>query len=325
MAKTSGKNVHEIRYETKSVKLEESNMENYIEVATGSWIYSPGMLEMIAYRLESLREVLEQLKNELYKTKNLNWARIERLLFKVKSVLEALAENIKVYNDLQRSLVFNKLVEIIQKAQRGEQLSILDLISLQTYEMPLDNIKNVIEYTAIILPFVGECKAEVLCREKVYEAVSRVEAIIENISGRLGVYTSPLVQLVGLKSLVAKLGLNENWIVAIAYLQSLEITVNKLVKELSIQVNEEAGFKDRFRTLIRHLKEKAKIEELTLFEKRLPEIFWDLRHKVVHAGYSPRKDELNTIIQWTTKILEKLMEAKAKIVRANSPTTITGK
>lgn len=317
--------MHEIKYETKSVELEESNMENYIEVATESWIYGPGMLEMIAYRLESLREVLEQLKKELYRTKNLNWVRIERLLFKVKSVLEALTENIKVYNDLQRSFVFNKLMEIIQKAQKGEQLSIFDLINLQTYEVPLDSIKNAVEYITIVLPFVGECKAEVICREKVYEAVSRVEAIIENISGRLGVYISPLVQLVGLKSLIAKLGLNENWIVAIAYLQSLEITVNKLVKELEIQVNEEAGFKDKFRTLIRHLKEKAKIEELTLFEKKLPEIFWDLRHKVVHAGYSPRKDELNTIIQWTTKILEKLIEAKAKIARTNTLTIATEK
>jgi len=308
----SGRNMHEMKHEMKGEELEESKREDHIEATTEPWIYYSYMLEMIAYRLESLREVLEQLKNELYKTKNLNWIRIERLLFKVKSDLEALVENIKVYNDLQRSLIFNKFMEIVQKAQRGEQLSMSDLINLQTYEVSPDSIKSVTEYIAIVLPFVGECKAEVLCREKVYEVVSRVEAAIESISGRLGVYASPLARLGGLKSLVAELGLDENWMVAMVYLQSLEITVNKLMKELEIQANEGAGFKDKFRTLIRYLSEKAKIEELAILERILPEIFWDLRHKVVHAGYSPREDELNTIIRWTTKILEKLVEARRK-------------
>ena len=196
---------------------------------------------------------------------------------------------------------------------------------LQTYEVPLDSVGNVAERIAALLPFVGECRAdfEALCREKVYEVVSRVEAVLENVSSRLGGYAMPLAKLGRLKPLIAELSLDESWMTAIVYLQSLEIAVNKLIKELGVQVDDRAPFKTKFKTLIEWLSEKNKIRELAILEKRLPEIFWDLRNKVVHAGYSPKEDELNTITKWTTKIIEKLLEARSKTLAGKARETIS--
>lgn len=84
----------------------------------------------------------------------------------------------------------------------------------------------------------------------------------------------------------------------------MEIIVNKLIKRLDVKISENAGFKDRFKAVAGSLKSKdVRLAEL---EEKLPPIFWDVRNKVVHDGYEPNAEELNTIITWVSQVLEKL-------------------
>jgi len=80
------------------------------------------------------------------------------------------------------------------------------------------------------------------------------------------------------------------------------------VKNFNIQVKGKAGFKEKFQAVVKVLRDKA--VELAKLEEQLPSVFRDLRNKVVHAGYEPNNEELNTIITWTLQILEKLKSCK---------------
>jgi len=46
-------------------------------------------------------------------------------------------------------------------------------------------------------------------------------------------------------------------------------------------------------------------KNLAKFEEKLSNVFWDLRNKIVHAGYEPTDDELSTITTWILQLLEK--------------------
>jgi len=91
----------------------------------------------------------------------------------------------------------------------------------------------------------------------------------------------------------------ENWAVALCYLASMEIMVKNKLKELGLKVDE--GFRENYEKLLEKLKEEGiQVSEL---EKRLPKIFWEIRNRVVHEGYSPTSDELEMIIKYVEKLL----------------------
>ena len=94
----------------------------------------------------------------------------------------------------------------------------------------------------------------------------------------------------------------QNWSVATVYLTAMEISVKKKLAGKGEKVKD--TFKENFRQLIACLKEdKIEISEL---EKALPSLFWDIRNKVIHEGYSPTDEELKLIREYIVKLLEKL-------------------
>ena len=101
-----------------------------------------------------------------------------------------------------------------------------------------------------------------------------------------------------------KVSLNHRWAVAACYLTAMEIVINKKLKEMGIEVAE--GLESRFRALLKALEDKGvKVGEL---ERMLPKVFWNVRHKVVHAGYNPSRDELDIITKGTRSIILKLLQ-----------------
>ena len=174
-------------------------------------------------------------------------------------------------------------------------------------EISVSGIENLSLYIGTLLTlftYASEKLSDEHYREKLYEVVPKIKELVEGIAVSVGATSGTLPKLGRLVSLTSAWGFGENWIVAIAYLQALEVVINKLVKELNVEVPKETGFKDRFKTIIEKLRDKA--VELAKLEEQFPQVFWDLRHKVVHAGYEPNKDELDTIVSWTLQILKKL-------------------
>jgi hypothetical protein len=98
----------------------------------------------------------------------------------------------------------------------------------------------------------------------------------------------------------------ENWSVAICYLTAMEIMVKNKLKEVGLEPVKE--FKNNYQMLLAKLKDKnIKVSEL---EKQLPNIFWDIRNKVVHEGYSPTSEELEIITKYIERILTLLVSMK---------------
>ena len=111
---------------------------------------------------------------------------------------------------------------------------------------------------------------------------------------------SRIAELISMKPV----GLDENWATAICYLSAMEIVVNKKRQELQLK-NEKKDFAEKFRELLKASENKGiKMSEL---EKELPQAFWRIRHKVVHAGYCPTRDELELIIDWVKKVIKSFL------------------
>jgi len=142
------------------------------------------------------------------------------------------------------------------------------------------------------------------------EVKERVARLVENLE----VVLSTLERKLNLKQGVSKISeflttfpqFTENWSVAICYLTAMEIMVKDKLKELQLEVAGE--FKNNYKVLLEQLKNKN--IEVSELEKQLPNIFWDIRNKVVHEGYSPTPEELEIITKYIEKILTLLVSLK---------------
>jgi hypothetical protein len=86
----------------------------------------------------------------------------------------------------------------------------------------------------------------------------------------------------------------------------MEIMVKDKLKELQLEVAGE--FKNNYKMLLEKLKNRN--IEVSELEKQLPNIFWDIRNKVVHEGSSPTPEELEIITKYIEKILTLLVSLK---------------
>ena len=84
---------------------------------------------------------------------------------------------------------------------------------------------------------------------------------------------------------------SENWAISVCFLSALEIFVKKGLKEFGEKIEKE--FKTNWRNLLRKLEEQG--ADIGSLQSALPEVFWKIRHKVIHEGYSPKDDELRII------------------------------
>jgi hypothetical protein len=142
------------------------------------------------------------------------------------------------------------------------------------------------------------------------EVKERIARLVESLEAGL----STLERRLNLKQGVSKISeflttfpqFTENWSVAICYLTAMEIIVKGKLKELQSEITQE--FKNNYKMLLEKLQVKnIKVSEL---EKQLPNIFWDIRNKVVHEGYSPTPEELEIITNYIERILMLLVSLK---------------
>jgi len=110
-----------------------------------------------------------------------------------------------------------------------------------------------------------------------------------------------------LASLIEKHKFDSNWIVAAAYLAAMEVAVNRKLKELGVSVKSKDSkdhFNNRVDALLKELEKRG--VQLGELEKLLPDDFWRLRNEVVHGGYTPSDEELQTIVTHVSNFLEKI-------------------
>lgn len=110
---------------------------------------------------------------------------------------------------------------------------------------------------------------------------------------------SELLLLAGFSSLFPTF--TSNWIVATIYLTAMEISVKGELTQRGKEIKDK--FKENFQLLLSCLKDEIEISEL---EKLLPPLFWDIRNKVIHEGYSPTDEELKIIGEYVIKLMSKL-------------------
>jgi len=137
----------------------------------------------------------------------------------------------------------------------------------------------------------------------ILEKYGEITSFLSSIEQVLGI-PSGLQYLV---SLIEEYGFDSNWIVAVAYLAAMEIAVNKKLRELGINVGS-GNFRDRVNALLRELESCG--VQLGELEESLLDDFWRLRNEVVHSGYTPNDEELQTIVTHVNNLLEKIRELR---------------
>ncbi|MEM4530167.1 MAG: hypothetical protein QXQ52_06595 [Candidatus Methanomethylicaceae archaeon] len=140
-------------------------------------------------------------------------------------------------------------------------------------------------------------------RDSIICLVEKLEAELSKLELRLGLNYGILKMSEFLTEFPQ---FTENWAIATCYLTAMEIMVNNKLKELGLDVGVE--FKDNYKKVLEKSKERGM--EVPELEKLLPSVFWNVRNKVVHTGYSPTNDELDTITSYVRKVLAILTRLK---------------
>ncbi|MEM0011022.1 MAG: hypothetical protein QW612_05635 [Candidatus Bathyarchaeia archaeon] len=261
---------------------------------------SINVISEIGYCLNRLDTIVKRLKAELFKS-SLNKDEIHRLLAECKGDLDRLAVLAKYYNDASFLNQFFKLSAVGQKAHEQIDFKTFFEELLNLPKINVDEVSSLSSYLETLLILFTHAFSKLgdeYYREKLYALIPKIESLIERISIASG--RSIGARLGAILGLTSTWGLGENWATSIIYLQALEIAINKTLERLNVKA--EGGFKDKFKKLVEEINDPKFLE----LEKILPAPFWDLRNKVVHEGYEPSNEELDTIVEWTSRILEKL-------------------
>ena len=140
-------------------------------------------------------------------------------------------------------------------------------------------------------------------KDEIVSLVENLEVSISKLERQLGLKQG-IVQISEFLSAFPQF--TENWSIAVCYLTAMEIAVKNKLKELGLMPTGE--FKKDYEKLLANLKEKG--IEVSELEKQLPKIFWEIRNKVVHEGYSPSFEELEIITKYIEKLLALLTSSK---------------
>jgi predicted secreted protein len=267
----------------------------------------------LAYNLEYLEDVIKDFKIEVSKD-TINKNKVQDLLFKTKELLENLRILTKKYNDEMVWNILFSFLKLGQQTQIQKEEVILNIFKSATLKLPIEDIEGLITHISILLTLFTHAREELSNEyylEKLYEIIPKIEGLLNNVKVSLKVEVGVLPKLGSLTYKVSSWNFGERWIVAIAYLQAFEIIINNLAKDLGIEIKDDKGFKDKFKAVIKELSSKREQIELVKLEEKIPEIFWDIRNKVVHGGYEPSKEELDTITFWTSQLIEKFRTLKS--------------
>jgi len=259
----------------------------------------------ITYQLKYLKAKIQDLKIELRK-EGLDKQKIHNLLFEVKNLVGVIKSLFKRYNNEIHFYMFYELLNLAQRPQ-GQPFTLTpgDFIKIFNLpKFPIEEVENISFQISMLLTLFSHASDKLsneYYREKLFELIPKVEEIVESALNALG--TNALSELGNLFAITSKWGFGENWAVAMNYLQTLEIVINKLLEKFGIKSSENMNFKEKFKNVIEKLRDSD--VELAKLEEQLPSVFWDLRNKIVHAGYEPTDDELSTITTWILQLLEK--------------------
>jgi hypothetical protein len=135
-------------------------------------------------------------------------------------------------------------------------------------------------------------------RSLIAEFCQNLENIIILLEDEFGV-RSELLLLAEFSSLFPTF--TSNWIVATIYLTAMEISVKTGLRQRGKEIKD--NFKENFQLLLSCLKGEIEITEL---EKLLPPLFWNIRNRIIHEGYSPTDEELEIIGEYVIKLMSKL-------------------
>jgi len=94
----------------------------------------------------------------------------------------------------------------------------------------------------------------------------------------------------------------ENWAVGVVYLSAMEIAVKEALKKRGKETKR--NFKENVNELIACLKNEG--IQIGSLEELLPSTFWTVRNKIIHEGYSPTYEELETIIRYVINFMKKI-------------------
>jgi len=174
------------------------------------------------------------------------------------------------------------------------------LKKLENVEPNLSSVIRLCE-TAVLSDVANDRFIDMLSNATLVVSISRLYSEFKPILSDI-LDTMPESGFKHLALLIEKYGFDINWVVAAVYLIGMEVAVNKALENLGIKA--EGVFKERTKALLKELeKRETQFGEL---EKLLPSTFWELRNKVVHAGYAPNDEELQIIVSVVDTFLEKI-------------------
>ena len=211
-------------------------------------------------------------------------------LEEVSITLSSLRTYLKQYVDEIQLRSFLDLILLAQDPQKRARLYPQDLFkqlfsSPKVPENEFESLFSILNSTLVLLDHAKDLPDSYF-KERVGEILPRLSSLLALIESSLEIPLHTVAKVSELIGAVSRWGMGERWAVATCYLTALEVVVNRKLKELSIESGDKP-FKERFRQLVEALSQKG--IDLGELEKRLPEVFWDLRNRVVHGGLRTKR------------------------------------
>ncbi|WP_175059080.1 hypothetical protein [Thermococcus sp. 2319x1] len=113
---------------------------------------------------------------------------------------------------------------------------------------------------------------------------------------------------------------SENWAVAMVYLGAMEVALNRFFEKFDINLNElgvqkhgvyDYTFADKYFGFVRYLNHHN--IHIPKLEMELPKIFYSIRNKVVHEGYSPSDRDLEFIVEYCERVVGLIENAERRL------------
>lgn len=281
----------------------------------------PSSISMeIEFVLNELRGVMESVEIELSKALP-NKKALESDLQRTLMLLLRLKEYLRVYiQNLENTLFlrfFQGIQELSTKQQRGVQVTpgeLFDFLSSLTLKVPkvpekeIEHTSSIIELTLTVMNYAVDRVPPEYLKEKIRGTLRDLHTLLARIEADYGFKPSPLSLAFELVSITKnRWGFGERWVVAMCYLSALDIALNRVFKLLELEGEaEKIQFKDKATKVLEALGRRGFDAGVLL--KKLPDDLWDLRNKIVHAGYEPSDKELDIITGAVKELLRLLAQ-----------------
>jgi hypothetical protein len=248
----------------------------------------------VSIEIGKLRGNIKQLW-ELSKQPSLDRENCKNVIFEIRKSFKILWEIVQeAALDQMKGLSFEGRLLFTIVAGKEPEVFIKEAFKWPTFES---------EISSVISRLDSEYYKDKEVKDSIARLVESLEAELTKFESRLGLrYGLPKIS----EFLAIFPQFTDNWAVAVCYLTAMDIMVNKKLEELGLEAGNK--FKENYNQLLEKLKERG--IEVSELEKLLPSVFWDIRNKVVHTGYSPNQDELETITIYVGKVLTTLIRLK---------------